>query len=125
MAKKKPIRAKLLEEVEALRKRVAELECASASGQPHSELELALRERVKELDCFYTTSTLQEIRFHSAERFPQSVAGCLPRSWQFPEYVCARIVYGDREYLTEGFSESKWRMGADVFAAGYYPLARM
>jgi DNA-binding CsgD family transcriptional regulator len=115
---KKPIRAELLEEVDALHKRVAELECANASGQPPSELEWALRERVKELNCLYTISTLQETHFHSAERFLQSVVDCLPGSWQFPEYACARIVYGDREYVTERFSKSKWRMAADVFANG-------
>jgi len=115
---KKLTRAELLEEVDALHKRVAELECANASGQPSSELEWALRERVKELNCLYTISTLQETHFHSAERFLQSVANCLPGSWQFPEYACARTVYGNREYVTVGFKESKWRMAADVFADG-------
>ncbi|MFB0524716.1 MAG: helix-turn-helix transcriptional regulator [Phycisphaerae bacterium] len=115
---KKSTRAELLEEVKTLRKRVAELQGASAAGQPHSELEWALRERVKELNCLYTISTLQETHFHSAERFLQSVADCLPGSWQFPEYACARIVYGDRKYVTEGFRESKWQMAADVFADG-------
>lgn len=116
MAKKKRTRAKLLEEAGTLRKRVAELECDSASDRPHSELELALRERVKELDCLYTISTLQEMHFHSAERFLQSVVDCLPRSWQFPEYACARILYGDKTYVTERFSESKWRMTSDIIA---------
>jgi len=111
-------RAEILEEVEALRKRVAELEGASESGQPPSDLEWALRERVKELDCLYTISTLQETHFHSAERFLQSVVDCLPRSWQFPEHACARIIYRDKEYVTEGFSKSKWRMAADVLADG-------
>jgi DNA-binding CsgD family transcriptional regulator len=115
---KKQRRAELLEEVNALQKRMTELECASASGQPPSELEWALRERVKELNCLYTISTLQETHFHSAERFLQSVVDCLPGSWQFPEYACARIVYGDREYVTERFSKSKWQMAADVFANG-------
>ncbi len=80
--------------------------------------EIALRERLKELDCLYTISTLQELHFHSSERFLQSVVDCLPGSWQFPEHACARIVYGDREYVTEGFRESRWRMGADVTADG-------
>jgi len=111
-------RAELLREVETLRKRVVELEQAGTADKPQSGLELALRERIKELDCLYTISTLQEMNFHSSDRFLQSVADCLPRSWQFPEYACARIVYGDREYVTEGFSESKWRMAADIFANG-------
>jgi hypothetical protein len=65
---KKLTRAELLEEVDALYKRVAELERANASGQPPSELEWALRERVKELNCLYTISTLQETHFVPAER---------------------------------------------------------
>jgi len=116
-------RTELLMEVETLRKRVAELEHAvpdqiGSSEKLRSGLELALRERIKELDCLYTISTLQEMNFHSSDRFLQSVVDCLPRSWQFPEYACARIVYGDSEYITEGFSEGKWRMAADIFANG-------
>jgi len=118
-------RAELLREVETLQKRIAELEQATPAPVFRQEdtgaqsgLELALRERIKELDCLYTISTLQEMNFHSSDRFLQSVADCLPRSWQFPEYACARIVYGDREYVTEGFSQSKWRMAADIFADG-------
>jgi len=113
-----PTRTELLGQIEALRKHVAELESVGISGQQHSELEWALRERVKELDCLYTISTLQETHFHSPTRFLQSVADCLPRSWQFPEHACARIVYRNREYVTYRFSESKWRMAADVFADG-------
>jgi DNA-binding NarL/FixJ family response regulator len=113
-----PTRSKLIQEVEALRKRVAELEQSEGSSKLQSGLELALRERIKELDCLYTISTLQEMHFNSSDKFLQSVVDCLPRSWQFPEYACARIVYRDKEYITEGFSESKWRMAADIFADG-------
>jgi len=111
-----PTRSKLIQEVEALRKRVAELEQSEGPIALQSGLELALRERIKELDCLYTISTLQEMHFHSSDKFLQSVVDCLPRSWQFPEYACARIVYRDKQYLTEGFSESNWRMAADIFA---------
>ena len=110
--------AELLREVETLRKRVIELEQSIPVEKPHSSLEIALRERIKELGCLYTISTLQEMNFHSSNRFLQSVVDCLPRSWQFPEFACARIIYGDKEYITEGFSESKWRIAADIFSDG-------
>jgi DNA-binding NarL/FixJ family response regulator len=113
-----PTRSKLIQEVEALRKRMAELEQSEGTNKLQSGLELALRERIKELDCLYTISTLQEMHFHSSDKFLQSVVDCLPRSWQFPEYACARIVYRDKQYLTEGFSESNWQMAADIFADG-------
>jgi len=113
---KLPSRADLQHEVDALRGRLAALH-----GQPAqtlSDLELALRERVKELDCLYTISVLQETHFHSRDRFLQSVADCLPRSWQFPEYACARITYRDKAYVTERFAESRWRMNATVVIDG-------
>ena len=114
----RPSQVALERQVRALRKRVRELQAASRSGTGQSQIELALRERVKELDCLYTVTTLQELHFRSADKFLQSVADCLPRSWQFPEQACARIVYGGKQYTTGGFQESRWRQAADVFAEG-------
>jgi len=111
---KTPTRAELLKQVTALRKRIVTLEANSSAGRSQTELEIALRERIKELDCLYTISTFREIHFQSPDRFLQSVTDCLPKSWQFPEYACARILYGGRQYLTEGFAQSKWRMASDI-----------
>jgi DNA-binding CsgD family transcriptional regulator len=110
-------RSELLNQVEALQKRLASMETA-AGKRPQSELEIALRERIKELDCLYTISTFREMYFHAPDRFLQSVVDCLPKSWQFPEHACARIVYGEKVYATERFAEGKWRMAADIIAEG-------
>lgn len=77
-------------------------------------MEWALRERVKELDCLYTISRMRELYARSPERFLQSVVECLPRSFQFPEHACARIVYGERQYVSEAFRETRWRLAATV-----------
>jgi len=114
---KAPTRAELIKQVDALHKRLASMEAAAAK-RPQSELEIALRERIKELDCLYTISTFREMYFHAPDRFLQSVVDCLPRSWQFPEHACARIVYGEKVYLTERFTEGKWRMAANIMAEG-------
>ncbi len=111
-------RAELLKEVKALRKRVAALETGAAAELSHSELEIALRERIKELDCLYTISTFRETHFHAPERFLQSVVDCLPKSWQYPEYCCARVLYRDKPYVTEQFEEGRWRMAADIMEEG-------
>lgn len=112
---KKPAYAELQATVEVLRTRLADLEKVQLSNVPQSELERALRERVKELDCLYTVATLREKHFYSSERFLQSVVDCLPSSWQFPHHACARIVYDGHTYVTEGFGEGKWRMAAQLF----------
>jgi DNA-binding CsgD family transcriptional regulator len=116
---KKPTYAELLKQVDTLRKRLVSLEAAATTDRPsHTELEIALRERIKELDCLYTISTFQEMHFHAPDRFLQSVADCLPRGWQFPEHACARIIYGEKRYVTAPFAESKWRMAADIMMEG-------
>lgn len=78
------------------------------------EIALALRERVKELECLYTISSLREKHAHSPELFLQGVVDSLPRSWQFPEYASARIRFGSTDYLSERFQEGPWVMSADV-----------
>ncbi len=115
---KTPTRAELLKQLAALRKRIATLEASPSSGRSQTELEIALRERIKELDCLYTISTFREIHFQSPDRFLQSVTDCLPKSWQFPEQACARIIYGGRQYITEGFLEGKWRMASEIVIDG-------
>ncbi len=113
-----PSRAELMRQVKALRNRVAALEASPGGGRPQSELEIALRERIKELDCLYTISTFQEMYFQAPDRYLQSVVDRLPQAWQFPEHACARIIYFDKEYTTEGFAEGKWQMSADIAADG-------
>ena len=89
------------------------------SFQPSPEdVEWALRERVKELDCLYTVSRLRELHFPDMGRFLQGVVDCLPRSWQFPEHACARVVYENRVFLSERFAETRWRLGSDLLSDG-------
>lgn len=113
-----PTRAQLVKQVETLRKRIAALEEEHSPERPQSELEIALRERIKELDCLYTISTFSEMHFQAPDRFLQSVVDCLPKSWQFPEHACARIRHGDKQYVTQNFAEGRWRMASDIVADG-------
>ncbi|OHB62895.1 MAG: hypothetical protein A2Y77_10310, partial [Planctomycetes bacterium RBG_13_62_9] len=115
---KAPTRAQLLKQIGTLQERIALMKAPGRDERQQSELEIALRERIKELDCLYTISTFSEMHFQAPERFLQSVVGCLPKSWQFPEHACARIRYGDKQYITPDFAEGRWRMGSDIFADG-------
>ena len=102
----------------ALGAEVGSLGRQARSKQVQSEIELALRERVKELDCLYTISKLREMHFNDPERFLQEVVGCLPRSWQYSEQASARIVYAGQSYVTEPFATSGWRMDAEIVQKG-------
>jgi DNA-binding CsgD family transcriptional regulator len=115
---KVPTRDQLLKQVDMLRKHIAAMEAGQSGERSQSEVEIALRERIKELDCLYTISTFSEMHFQSPDRFLQSVVDCLPKSWLYPEYACARINYGDRQYITRNFAEGKWRMASEIVADG-------
>ncbi len=104
--------------VEPKRRNAAGMKAAGGSGRMIEDMESALRERVKELECLYTISSLRELHFHSAERFLQSVVNYLPLAWQFPEYACSRIVHGERQFLSEAFHEGRWRMAGEVRSDG-------
>jgi DNA-binding NarL/FixJ family response regulator len=82
------------------------------------EVEHALRERVKELECVYRISAIREAHFANPEVFLQGVVDCLPSSWQWPEHCAARIVYGTLAFVTTNFREGPWRLIADVSVAG-------
>jgi len=38
----------------------------------------------------------------------------LPKSWQYPQIACARIVIGDSDLRTENFTESAWMLSAPI-----------
>ena len=87
-------------------------------GLSLAEVERALHERIKELECVYTISSLSEQHFHSIDLFLQGVVNYLPRSWQYSDHACARIMHGERQYLSADFREGRWRMSAEVRADG-------
>lgn len=113
----KTSRSILLHQNQKLRQRIAELE-RSADVTRLSQIEYALRERLKELECLYAVSNLRETHFHSIDRFLQGVVDYLPRAWQFPDHACARIVYGQRQFISASFREGPWRMHAEVRVDG-------
>ena len=87
----------------------------------HSEvkpekIELALRERIKELNCLYGIARLAERYYDSMDDFLKYLVDFLPPSWQYPEITCARIVFEDRTYRSKNFKVTKWRQSAQILA---------
>lgn len=81
-------------------------------------VQLALRERVKELNCLYTISRLQEVHFRQQDSFLQGVVDILPPAWQYPEVTVARIRYGSQAYTSGEFQESSWRLAWTIAGPG-------
>ena len=76
-----------------------------------------LKERIKELNCLYGISRLVETT-SSEEEILRGAISLIPEAWQYPEITHARIQLQDREYLSKGFVESKWRQSEHIHVNG-------
>jgi len=83
-----------------------------------SKIIIALRERIKELNCLYALGQIAERHSESIEDLLQEFVNFLPFSWQYPEVTCARIVFKDKTYKSKGFKLTKWRQSSRLFMYG-------
>jgi DNA-binding CsgD family transcriptional regulator len=83
-----------------------------------TKVEIALRERIKELNCLYGITRLTESGLDSLEGFLKRVCDILPPAWQYPEVTCARITFQGKTYKTQGFKVTKWRQTEQITVFG-------
>ncbi len=74
------------------------------------ESEHNLVERVKELTCLYGLSTLVENPDITIDGIIHETLEFIPPAWKFSNKTCARIVYGNKEFKTNNFKETEWRL---------------
>jgi len=79
------------------------------------KVESALRERIKELNCLYGVSQLAERHFNSLDNLLEELVNFLPHSWQYPDIACARIVFNEKTYKSEGFQVTQWRQTSRIY----------
>jgi two-component system, NtrC family, response regulator HydG len=72
-----------------------------------------LRERVKELNCLYAISELFEKPEISLDEILQGTIHIVPSASRYPEITCARIIFADRCYETEGFLDTAWKLSTE------------
>jgi DNA-binding CsgD family transcriptional regulator len=80
-----------------------------------SKVEIALRERTKELNCLYGVSQLAERNLHSLDNLLQELVNFLPHSWQYPEITCVRILFKGKTYKSDSFKVTNWRQSALIY----------
>jgi hypothetical protein len=91
-----------------------------AAGEDSSPAKVIhdLRERVKELNCLYGIAQLVERHPASLQDILAGVACALPPAWQYPEVACARIVFENRRYESQGYLQTAWRQFAPIRVSG-------
>jgi len=80
-----------------------------------SKLIIALRERIKELNCLYGIAQLAERYSDSIEDLLGELVNLLPFSWQYPEITCSRIIFKGKIYKSKGFKITKWRQSSQIY----------
>ena len=78
-------------------------------------MECALRERIKELNCLYGVSQLAERNLYSLDNLLKEIVHFLPYSWQYPEITCARIIHKGKTYTSDRFEVTNWRQSARIY----------
>ena len=79
------------------------------------KVEIALRERIKELNCLYGISQLAERNLLSLDSLLQELVNFLPYSWQYPELTCARIFFKEKTYVSDRFKITPWRQLSRIY----------
>jgi DNA-binding CsgD family transcriptional regulator len=79
------------------------------------EVEAALRERIKELNCLYGVSQLAERYLYSLDELLQELVNFLPYSWQYPELACARVLFKGKTYTSDRFKVTNWRQSSRIY----------
>src|SRR4030042_1757013 len=70
-----------------------------------------LKERVKELDCFYRITKIVKSSKLSADEALQQIVEQVPYAWQYPNATCAQITIRDgKKFKTSNFEETKWAL---------------
>jgi len=72
-----------------------------------------LGERIKELGCFYEISETVRKR-ETIKEILQDITKVIPPAWQYPEITCAKISFGNMEYKTDNYEDSKWKLSSDI-----------
>ena len=77
-----------------------------------------LTERVKELQCLYSLSTVMgQPDLPLVDKLVQ-VAGLIPSGWKYPEAARARISVGERSYSSPGYRDTPWLLSHPLEVRG-------
>ena len=73
-----------------------------------------LKERIKELTCLYNLSELVGNIDLSLEQIFQETVKILKSAFKFPEKTCSRIMFNQKEFITENFAETEFMLKKNI-----------
>lgn len=83
------------------------------------DIDTALKERVKELECLYEISQLAfEKQDKELEEILSDILTILPKAWQFPDITHARINIDDIDHKTINYKNGQHKLISDIIING-------
>lgn len=79
-----------------------------------NDIEVKLKERLKELKCLFRISELVDYFEDDLESILGGIVEILPQSLQYPENTTVAIKLDNKIYKTDGFHETPWRQDARI-----------
>ena len=89
-----------------------------SSSDLKGQTEKALKERIKELNCFFGISAVMELPNIELDEILEKIVLLLPPAWQFPEITEACIVLEGKSFQTEHFQKTSWMLVHDIIVNG-------
>ncbi len=90
------------------------IRCAASRRKAAADL----TEREKELRCLYALGRLIEAPGIGLDDIYRGVIELIPSALQYPDDACARIIVYGREFHTEPFAETRWRLESPIVVYG-------
>ena len=81
-------------------------------------LEYSLSERLRELECLYDVSRVTERPSVGSDESCQAIANLMPRACGYPRIGGIRVSIDNREFKSEKFKETEWKMSSDIWLRG-------
>ena len=92
----------------------------SKRKQAEEELQKSMRElgeRVKELNCLFEISRLDQKRSLSLEEILQSIVDLIPPAFRQPDVICAKILLNGRQFKTSNFEDPLWTQDREIIVS--------
>lgn len=94
------------------------VQCSVRDIRRRKQMEEALDERVKELNCINCVAAILHRQDVPLDTLLVEVVAVLPRAWHFPNIAAARIQLDGRVHQTENFKETPWRLSEAIEVEG-------
>ncbi len=76
-----------------------------------------LEERMKELRCMY--NVMESVQKNDTiEGIFTDIVKFIPPSWQYPDITRCKIRFDNKEYTSQPFNETRWKLSSDIIIKG-------